>query len=98
MYINIPSEDSVFPLLNSYIELKFEVIKITDNSIYANGDDIKLFKLGPIAICSNFKTSSSQHLEVFDHAHIVSLMYKLITRAKDTDDLSIDFHRDRNRG
>ena len=31
------------------------------------------------------------------HAHIVSLMYKLITSSKGSDDLSIGFDRDRNR-
>ena len=32
-----------------------------------------------------------------NHAHIVSLMYKLITTARDTDDFSTGFNRDRNR-
>ena len=31
------------------------------------------------------------------HAHIVSLMYKLLTSAKGSDDLSIGFNRDRGR-
>ena len=48
---------------------------------------------------SNYKltTSSSKHLEDVNHAHIVSLMYKLITTAKGCDDLSIGFDRDRTR-
>ena len=47
---------------------------------------------------SNYKltTSSGKHLEEISHAHIVSLMYKLLTSSKDGDDLSIGF--DRNRG
>ena len=36
-------------------------------------------------------------MEGINHAHIVSLMYKLITSAKESDDLSIGFDRVRNR-
>ena len=32
VYINIPREDSVISLLNSYLGLSFEVIKRADNS------------------------------------------------------------------
>ena len=86
-------------LLNSYLDLNFEVIGKFDNSRYANGDDIKLVNLGPIASFSKFKltTSSGIHLEDNIHAHIVSLMYILITSAKDSDDLSIGLDRDRGR-
>ena len=38
--------------------------------------------------------SSGKHLEDGSHAHIVSLVFKLITTAKGYDDLSIGFHRD----
>ena len=55
--------------------------------------------MGPIALFSNFKltTSSGKHLEDISHAHLVSLMYKLITSSKDSDDLSIGFDNSRNR-
>ena len=36
-------------------------------------------------------------MEDISHAHVVSLINKLITSPKDTDDLSIGFDRDRNR-
>ena len=42
-------------------------------------------------------TGSGKHLEDKSHAHIVSLMYKLITSARDTDNLSIGFDPDGNR-
>ena len=95
IYINIPREDSVLNLMNSYFDLKFEVIKKADDSRYAHCSDIKLINLGPIALFSNFKltTSSGKHLEGISHAHIVSLMYKLITSSKGSDDLSIGFDR-----
>ena len=95
IYINIPREDSVISLLNSYLDLNFEVIKKADDSRYGNGNDIKLVNLGPIALFSNFKliTSSGKHLEDISHVHLVSLMYKLITSSKESDDLSIGFDR-----
>ena len=99
IYINIPREDSVISLLNSYLDLSFEVIKKDDNSRYANGNDIRLVNLGPVALFSNFKltTSSGKHLEDISHAHLVSLMYKLITSSKDSNDLSVGFDYSRNR-
>ena len=99
IYITIPREDSVNSSLNSYLDLNFEVIKKTDNSRYANGNDIRLINLGPIALFSKFKwtTSSGKHLEDVSNAHIVSLMYKLTTNAKDSDDLSSGFDCIRDR-
>ena len=99
IYINIPREDSVISLLNSYFDLNFEVVKRADNSRYGNGNDIRLVNLGPVALFSNFKltTSSGKHLEDISHAHLVSLMYKLITSSKDSNDLSVGFDNSRNR-
>ena len=99
VYINIPREDSVISLLNSYPELNFDVLHATTNNRYVDNNDIWLVNLGPIALFSNYKltTSSGKDLENIDHAHIVSLMYKLLTSSKGCDDLSIGFDRDRNR-
>ena len=99
IYINIPREDSVISLLNSYLDLNFEIIKKADESKYANGNDIKLVNLGPIALFSNFilTTSSGKHLEDISHAQLVSLMYKLITSSENSVDLSIGFDRSPNR-
>ena len=98
-YINIPREDSVFSLLNSYIEINFDVLKAATSNTYADADDMRLINLGPIALFSNYKltTSSGKHLENIDHAHIVSLMYKLLSSSRDSDDLSIGFHRNRDK-
>ena len=87
----MPGEDSVIFLLNSYLDLNIEVIKKTDNSTYANGNDIRSGNLGPIALFSNFvlTMSSGKHLKDISHADIVSLMNKFITSAKDN--LSIGF-------
>ena len=86
-------------MLNSYLDLKFEVIKKADNSRYANGNVIQLVNLGPIALFSNSKltTSSGKQLEDISHTHLVSLMYKIKTSSKGSDDLSIGFDRSRIR-
>ena len=42
IYINIPRGDSVISLMNSYLDLNFEIIKRADNSRYGNGNDIRL--------------------------------------------------------
>ena len=99
IYINIPREDSVFSLSNCYLELNFDVLKAASNDRYANADTLRLVNLGPIALFSNYKltTSSGKHLEEISHAHIVSLMYKLLTSNKGSDDLSIGFDRSRDR-
>ena len=82
-------------MLNSYLDLSFEGIKKADISRYANGNDIKLVTLAPIALFSTCKvtTSSGKHLEDFSHAHFVSLIYKLISSSKGSDDFSIGFDR-----
>ena len=99
VYINIPREDSVISLLNSYLKLNFDVLHAATNNRYVDGNDIRLVNLGSIGLFSNYKltTSSGKHLENIDHSHIVSLMYKLLTSSKGSDDLSICFDRDRNR-
>ena len=86
-------------MLNSYLELNFDVLHAATNNRYADGNDIRLVNLGPIGLFSNYKltTSSGKHLEIIDHAHIVSLMYKLLSSSKGSDDLSIGFDRDRGR-
>ena len=99
VYINIPREDSVISLLSSYLELSFDILHAVTNNRYVDGNNIRLVNLGPIALFSNYKlaTSSGKHLENIDHAHIISLMYKLLTSSKGSDDLSIGFDRDRIR-
>ena len=73
--INIPREDSVIPLLTSYLDINFEVIKKAADTRYGNGNDIRLVNLGPIALFSNSEltTSSGKHLEGISNAHLFSL-------------------------
>ena len=96
IFIKIPREDSVISLLNSYLDLNFDVVHAATNNRYVDGNDIGLNNLCPISLFSIFKltTSSGKHLEDISHAHIVSLMYKLIPSSGGSDDLSIGFDRD----
>ena len=97
--INIPREDSVVSLLKNYLETNFDVLHAATNNKYVEGNDVRLVNLGPIALFSNCRltTISGKHLEAINHAHIVSLMYKLITSSRGSDDLSFGSDRDRNR-
>ena len=53
LYINIPREDSVISLLNSYLELNFDVLHAATNNRYVDGNDKRLVNLGSIGLFSN---------------------------------------------
>ena len=84
LYINIPREDSVLFLLNIYPNLIFDVLRSATNNRYVGGNDIRLGNVAPIVLFSNYKltTSSGKHLEDFSHAHMVSLLYRLLISSK----------------
>ena len=42
IYINIPREDSVISLLNSKLELNFDVLHAANNDRYVDANDIRL--------------------------------------------------------
>ena len=41
IYINITREDSVISLLNSYLDLNFDVVHAATNNRYAHGNDFR---------------------------------------------------------
>ena len=86
-------------LLISYHDINCDILPAATNISYAVDNDTRLVNLGVIGLFSNYKlrTSSVKHLEGITQTHIVPSMYKLITSATDTDDLSIDFDRDPGR-
>ena len=86
-------------MLNSYLEFNFDILHAATNKRFAHRDSLRLVNLGPTALISNYKlrTSSGKDSENIDHAHIVSLMYEVITSNKRSGDLSIDFDRDGGR-
>ena len=75
------------------------MLQAATSNRYTDANDIRLVNLGLIALFSNYKltTSTGKHLEEISHAHIVSLMYKLLTSSKDSDDLSTGFDRNRDK-
>ena len=86
-------------MLNSYIELILDVLHAAAGNRYVDGNDIRLINLAPIALFSIYKltTSSGKHLKKIDHAHIVTLLYKLLPSSKGSEDLSIGFDHDRGK-
>ena len=66
LLINVLREDSVISLLNSYVDLYFDVLHAATKNIYSDAKDIRLINLRPIALFSNYKliTSSRKLLEV----------------------------------
>ena len=98
-YIIIPRGDSVNSLKGSLLRLNFNVLHAATNNRYVNNNDIRLIKLGPIALFSNCKlgTSSGKLIEEVSHSPIVCLIYNLITSSKGSDDLSIGFDGDGGR-
>ena len=87
-------------MLNRYLDLNFNVVHAATYNRDADDNYKKLVKLGPIVLfsCHKLTTFLGKHLENISHAHFVSLMYKLLTSGKDTNNLSFGFDRDRNRG
>ena len=77
----------------------FNVLHAATINRYIDSNDIRLVNLGPVAFFSIYKlpNSSGKDLESINHAHIVFLMYKILTSAKDADQLIIGFDRHRNR-
>ena len=86
-------------MLSTFIEITFDVLHAATGNRYADGDDIRFVNLGPIVLFSNYilTTTSGKHLEEISHAHIVSLMSKLLTSSRGSDDLSIGFDQSRDR-
>ena len=73
-YINIPRADAVNSLLNSSLDLNFDVFHADNpDNRYADDDDIRLVNLEPIAFFSNYKLTSSngKHIEEISHAHFL---------------------------
>ena len=76
IYINILGEGSVISLLNSYLDLNFDVLHAATGNRYADNRYTRLVNLGVNGLFSNYKlsTSSGKHLGDISHARIVSLM------------------------
>ena len=78
VFIHIPWKYSVISLLNSYLDINFDVLHTATGNRYVDDNDVWLINLGAIAFLSTCKStpSSGRNLEDVSHAHIVSLMFK----------------------
>ena len=95
-FINIPGEDRAISLKESYFELDFNVThRAGAHNRYADGDHLRLVNLGPIAFFNKYRltSSSGKQIEEVENAHVICLMHKLLSSGRDSDDLSIGFHR-----
>ena len=79
--------------------MNFDVFHAATNNRYVDADGICLINLAVVAFSNKFNltSSSGKHLETIDHAHIVSLMYQLLTSSRDSDDLSNCFDRNHDK-
>ena len=76
----------------SFIDLDFKLIlAAASHGNFEDADFTSFVYLAPISLFSEHEMTISigEHLERFDYAHAVCLMYTLVTSSKDTNDLSI---------
>ena len=95
-FFDLPREDGAIWLKGSYLELDFNVThRAGAHARYAFGDHIRLVNLGPVALFNKYRLTSlsGKEIEEFDNVHVFCLMHKLILSSRDSDDLSIGFHR-----
>ena len=95
IFNDILREDSAKLLKYKYLETDFSVThKVGAHGGFANGDHIGLVNLGSIAFFIKYRLTSSSGKEIkeTDNAHIICLMYNILSSAKDNDDLSVGFH------
>ena len=86
-------------MLDSRLDLNSDVLHAATVNRHVDANDFRLIIYGPIALFSKYDlaSSSGKHIETIDNAHIVCLMYELLTSAKGICDLSIGFDRSRDR-
>ena len=80
--------------------LDTRLLHAATNNRHADNNDIRSVNLGPIALFSKYKltTSSGKQLENIEHGRVQCLMYKLFTIYRQgCDDLSIGFDHSRDR-
>ena len=97
-FIYIPRESSAFSLKDVYLDLDFNVTRRAGaHARYAIGDPIKIVNLGPIALFNKYRLTSSsvKELKEINIALVISLFNKLKPFRRDSDNLSIGFHRNK---
>ena len=75
--IDIPRQDTALSLKDSYLEFDFSVThRAGAHDRYVDNDHIGLVKLGPVALFSKYRltSSSGKEIEEIDNAHVISLI------------------------
>ena len=93
---DVPREDSAVLLEDSYLKSDYNVTpRAGAHNRYVDNDHSRLVNLGPINVFNKYRltSSSGKEIEEKDIAHVFCLMYKVISSSRDSDDLSIGFHR-----
>ena len=96
IFIDIPREDGVISLKDSYLEFYFSVVhKAVAKDRYVADDHMRLVNLGSIAISIKYwlTISSGKEMEEIDKAHVICLFYNLLSSSRESVDLWIGFHR-----
>ena len=82
---------------DSYLKLDFNAANHRSgaHARYADGDLIGIVNFGPIALFNKYRltSSSGKEIEEINNAPVSCLIYKLLSSSRDSDDLSIGFHR-----
>ena len=95
-FFHMLREDGAISLRERYLELDFNVTRrASSHARYADGDHIRVVNLGAIALFKKYRltSSSGKEMDEIDNAHNICLMHNLISSSRDSDDLSIGFHR-----
>ena len=78
-----------------YLELDVNVThRAGGHARYADGDHIKLVNLGSFASFGKYRlrNASVKEKEEIDNAHVICLMYRLLSSSGDNDDFSVGFN------
>ena len=81
---------------DSYLEIDFSVThRAGAHNRYVDGAQKRSVNLGPIDFFNKYRlpSSSDKETEESDNAYVICLMHKLISSSRESDGLSIDFHR-----
>ena len=81
---------------DSYLDLNFEVThRAGAYNRYVDNDHIRLVNLRPIALSIKYriKISSGKEIKEIDKAHVICLMHNVLSSSRDSDKLSISFHK-----
>ena len=95
-FFDISRVDSAISLRDSYLELDFNVThRGGTHARYVDEDHMKLVNQGAIALLNKnrWTSSSGKEREEIDNAQVICLLHKFLSSSRDSDDLSIGFHR-----